>query len=55
MKVKIFVLIAYEQNFPLMLSLITRGDFSHLLIVFANSFDPDQNVGSDLDPNCLTL
>ena len=28
-----------------------------LLITFANSFDPDQarqNVGPDLDPNCLT-
>ena len=30
----------------------------HLLITFANSLDPDQarqNVGPDLDPNCLTL
>ena len=30
----------------------------HLLIVFSNSLDPDQArkyVGSDLDPNCLTL
>ena len=29
-----------------------------LLIAFANSLDPDearQNVGPDLDPNCLTL
>ena len=29
-----------------------------LLITFANSLDPDQarqNVGPDLDPNCLTL
>ena len=29
-----------------------------LLIIFANSLDPDQarqNVGPDLDPNCLTL
>ena len=28
----------------------------HLLITFANSLDPDQgqqNVGPDLDPNCL--
>ena len=34
-----------------------RGDFCCLLITFANSFDPDQarqNVGPDLDPNCLT-
>ena len=29
-----------------------------MLITFANSLDPDQdrqNVGPDLDPNCLTL
>ena len=34
------------------------GDFCLLLITFANSLDPDQdrqNVGPDLDPNCLTL
>ena len=34
------------------------GDFCHLLIIFANSLDPDQdrqNVGPDLDPNRLTL
>ena len=34
------------------------GKFCHLLIIFANSLDPDQapqNVGSDLNPNCLTL
>ena len=33
-------------------------EFCHLLITFANSLDPDQvwqNVGPDLDPNCLTL
>ena len=33
-------------------------DFCRLLIIFANSLDPDQarqNVGPDLDPNCLTL
>ena len=32
------------------------GDLIHLLITFANSLDPDkarQNVGPDLDPNCL--
>ena len=36
----------------------TSGDFCNLLIIFANSLDPDQaqqNVGPDLDPNCLTL
>ena len=34
------------------------GNFCHLLITFANSLDPDQarqQVGPDLDPNCLTL
>ena len=38
-------------------SLPARGDFCCLLIIFANSLDPDQarqNVGPDLDPNCLT-
>ena len=33
-------------------------DFCPLLIVFANSLDPDQarqNVGPDLDPNYLTF
>ena len=31
-------------------------DFCLLLIIFANSLDPDQdghNVSPDLDPNCL--
>ena len=34
------------------------GDFCRLLITFANSLDTDQarqNVGPDLDPNCLML
>ena len=34
------------------------GDFCRLLITFVNSLEPDQvqqNVGPDLDPNCLTL
>ena len=38
-------------------SLSTRDDSCCLLITFANSLDPDQarqNVGPDLDPNCLT-
>ena len=38
-------------------SLPTSGDFCLLLITSANSLDPDQarqNVGPDLDPNCLT-
>ena len=39
-------------------SLPTRGKFCCLLFIFANSLDPDQaqqNVGSDLDPKCLTI
>ena len=39
-------------------SSLASGDFCRLLITFANSLDPDQdqqNVGPDLDPNCLTL
>ena len=39
-------------------SFLARGDFCHLLILFANSLDPDQDrhsVGPDLEPNCLTL
>ena len=38
-------------------SLPASGDYCHLLITFANSLDSDQarqNVGPDLDPNCLT-
>ena len=38
-------------------SVPNSGNFCHLLITFANNFDPDQarqNVGPDLDPNCLT-
>ena len=34
-----------------------RGDICCLLLTFANSLDQDQarqNVGPDLDPNCLT-
>ena len=37
-------------------SLPSRCDFCCLLIIFANSLDRDQarqNVGPDLDPNCL--
>ena len=39
-------------------SLPASGDFCRLLITFTNSLDLDharQNVGSGLDPNCLTL
>ena len=38
-------------------TLAAGSDFCHLLITFANSLDLDQarqNVGPDLDPNCLT-
>ena len=38
-------------------SLHASVNFCHPLITFANSLDPDQarqNVGPDLDPNCLT-
>ena len=42
----------------LITSFPASGDFCRLLITRANSLDPDQarqNVGPDLDPNCLTL
>ena len=35
-----------------------NGDFSRLLVIFANNLNPDQdrqNVGPDLDSNRLTL
>ena len=39
-------------------SFFASSDFCLLLIIFTNSLDPDQdrqNVGPDIDPNCLTL
>ena len=42
----------------LLLTFLVIGDFRHLLITFANIFDPDQdqhNVGPDLDRICSTL
>ena len=45
------------QQVVLYLTLYPLGLFCGLLITFANSLDPDQasqNVGPDLDPNCLT-
>ena len=36
-------------------SFLASSDFCHLLITFANSLDPDLNVGPDRDPNCLIL
>ena len=44
--------------FHLLNSFPGSSDFCSLLITFANSFDSDQvqqNIGPDLDPNCLTL
>ena len=43
---------------PAFNSFLPDSDFSHLVMTFANSLDPDQdrhNVGPDLDPNHLTL
>ena len=48
------VIMAQIQNVGPVYSFLAR----HLLITFANSLDPDQgrqNVGSDLNPNRLTL
>ena len=45
----------YKHQFN---SSCARDYFCCLLIIFAYSLDPDQdrqNVGPDLDPNCLTL
>ena len=45
-------ILSFLNSFP------ASGDFCRLLITFANSLDLDQarqNVGPDLDPNCLTL
>ena len=39
-------------------SFLAGCNFCHLLITFANRLDPDkdrQNVGSDINSNCLTL
>ena len=43
---------------PLRITLSVLVGTFHLLVIFANSLDPDQdrhNVGPDLDPNCLAL
>ena len=49
----------YFQCIPLAVnSFLASGDYCRLRLTFANSLDPDQdqqNVGPDLDPNCLTL
>ena len=36
-------------------SLLACGKFCHLLMIYANILDPDQNGGPDLDPSRLTL
>ena len=39
------------------ISFLASSKLYHLLITFVNTLDPDQdrqNVGPDLDPNCLT-
>ena len=39
-------------------SFLASCDFYHLLLTFANNLNPDQyqqTIGSDLDPNRLTL
>ena len=33
---------------------LASGDFCPLLVTFANSLDPDQDLQT-VDPNCLTL
>ena len=46
-----------SRNCSVFNSLPAGGDFCHPLRTFANSLDQDQarqNVGPDLDPNCLT-
>ena len=43
------------DNYEILLTLPASSEFCGLLITFANSLDPDQNVGPDLDWNCLTL
>ena len=37
---------------------LASGDICRLMLIFANSLDPDQalqDIGPDLDPNCLLL
>ena len=58
----VFIMKRKVENSPsvssFLYSFLASGDFCRLLKTFANSLDPDQarqNVGPDLDPNCLTL
>ena len=46
------------KTLPLLLKLLVATFVISNQITFANSLDPDQdqqNVGPDLDPNCLTI
>ena len=36
-------------------SFFASPKFFHLQIAFANSLDPDQNIGPDLDPNMFEI
>ena len=54
---KLFLAKVLGSSYSVLNSLPASGNFCNLLITFANSLDPDQarqNVGPDLDPNCLT-
>ena len=56
--VPIFNYMVSLQHLTVWLLVTTNDDFCHLLITFANSLESDQarqNVGPDLDPNCLIL
>ena len=51
-KIKLKIVFLYLNNVS---SFLASGHFCRLLIIFANSLEPDQAIGPDLDPNCLTL
>ena len=51
-------LLQHCEDYAMLKSLLASGDFCRLLIIFANSLDPDQdkqNIGPYVDPNCLTI
>ena len=50
--------IIYTDMQVLLVVIISLSYLCRLLLILANSLDPDQarqKVGPDLDPNCLTL
>ena len=50
--------VMFSFTFPKTMPTLIFVLYCRLLISFANSLDPDQarqNVGPDLEPNCLTL